>query len=148
MGCDQSDIAAFDEMFNTGNEGQKPAQNTQPQQVHPYASPQPAAQPPGYGQGGQQTKGHPQQVQPAPIYAPQQVQVQRETKDAKPVSGPKKKREPREVLAYSVDFSDDFLNHHLKYELSMSKLTSKSRIKRRQILEHILLQKYWGNVGG
>jgi len=30
----------------------------------------------------------------------------------------------------------------------MCKLTTKTRIKRRQVLEHILLQNYWGNVGG
>lgn len=43
---------------------------------------------------------------------------------------------------------DDFVTHHLKYELSLSKFSSKSRIKRRQILEHIILQNYWGNIGG
>jgi hypothetical protein len=43
---------------------------------------------------------------------------------------------------------DDFVTHHLKYELTLSKFSSKSRIKRRQILEHIILQNSWGNIGG
>ena len=43
---------------------------------------------------------------------------------------------------------DDFLTHHLKYELTLSKHVTKSRIKRRQALEHVILQQYWGNIGG
>jgi len=39
------------------------------------------------------------------------------------------------------------MTHHLKYELSLTKFVSKKRIIRRQILEHMILQSYWGNVG-
>lgn len=46
-----------------------------------------------------------------------------------------------------LNMNDDFLTHHLKYELSLTKHVSKSRILRRQILEHIMLQNYWGNCG-
>jgi hypothetical protein len=44
--------------------------------------------------------------------------------------------------------SDDFITHHLKYELTLCKYTSASRIQKRQIVEHIMLQNYWGNIGG
>lgn len=55
---------------------------------------------------------------------------------------------PREKLENKANLNDDFLTHHLKYELSLSNLVTTKRIQRRQILEHIILQNYWGNVGG
>jgi hypothetical protein len=42
---------------------------------------------------------------------------------------------------------EDFLAHHLRYELTMTKLTSMRRIRRRQLLEHLELQVYWGQIG-
>lgn len=40
---------------------------------------------------------------------------------------------------------EDFLMHHLRCELSLSKLTSTNSIRKRQILEHFTLQELWGS---
>ena len=65
-------------------------------------------------------------------------------------AGPLKRRvvEPRQLLEPEAKFDEDFLTHHLKHQLSLSRYVNKQRIKRRQILEHITLQKDWGNIGG
>jgi len=35
---------------------------------------------------------------------------------------------------------DDFVTHHLKHELSLTKYVNTKRIHRRQLAEHILIQ--------
>ena len=95
-----------------------------PQQPPPNYGQQP---PPNYGQPSQQQKGN--------IANPGEVAA-------------KKHLLPRENLDNKINYQDDFLSHHLRYELSLTKLTSMKRIRRRQIFEHLWLQIYWGNMGG
>lgn len=66
------------------------------------------------------------------------------------VSAAKKKKAqaPREVLETHAVMDDDFITHHLKYEQTLSKHSTASRIQKRQIMEHIILQNSWGNIGG
>jgi hypothetical protein len=63
-------------------------------------------------------------------------------------SGKRDLIEPREFLEGSANYREDFLTHHLKYELTLTKLTSMKRIQKRQIVEHLYLQSLWGNIGG
>jgi hypothetical protein len=49
-------------------------------------------------------------------------------------------------LEYKANLDDDFITHHLKHELSLTKFVSTQRIHRRQIAEHILLIPKWNNA--
>ena len=40
------------------------------------------------------------------------------------------------------------MQHHLRYELSLTPLVGSRQIKRRQIMEHLMLLNYWGSIGG
>jgi len=139
---------------NAGNQ-RIPQQNPQYSQQHGNSQQQAYGQQPIYNQPPQQY--NPQQQQYPPQQAansqPQQYNQQAVGKVGA-ASGPtglpvkKKKAEPREYLEPHANFKDDFITHHLKYELSLCRYVTAKRIKRRQILEHITLQKDWGNIGG
>lgn len=106
---------------NSGNQ-RNPQQN--PQYSQQYGNPsQPLVnnQPQYSQQGGAKVGANPGPTGVAPIK--------------------KKRTDPREYLEPQANVKDDFLTHHLKYELSLSRYVTKKRIKRRQILEHIILQK-------
>ncbi len=51
-------------------------------------------------------------------------------------------------MEYKADLNEDFLTHHLKYELSLVPFASTRRIRARQIAEHIMLQPLLGNITG
>ena len=79
-----------------------------------------------------------------------QAPVEKEGKvgQGRPKSGQKVKAlPPREIMEPKVNYLDDFVAHHLRYELSLTQLVSEKRITRRQIMEHLMLQNYWGNIG-
>ena len=58
-----------------------------------------------------------------------------------------KPKQSREIMDRRLNKKDDFLTHHLKYELSLTKLVNTQRIARRQLVEHFYLQDQWNNVG-
>lgn len=118
MGCETSDIMPF--LNSLDDDSNQNPQKKQQQRPQPQ-------------------QGYPAQQQQAASKAGNNAVLP--VKKKKPVV-------PREKLENKANLNDDFLTHHLKYELSLSSLVTTKRIQKRQILEHIILQNYWGNVGG
>lgn len=151
-------------MLNGDSNQPRPAPRPQPnsQQSQPqtnYANNAPYQQPSGYQQNSYPQPQYYQQQAPqanvppahqAYQQEPQQIKVQSQGVNPQSVAPTKKKRsqEPREILEKHVNVRDDYFSHHLKYELTLCKFSSASRIQKRQILEHFNLQKFWGNLGG